>query len=240
MTESDLPLVYANKNGVGFDLSQGMSGVLLALLCIPDLKLLHPDFEPHIRSVVDYILSKQHSNGSYISNDLDSDSVDWCSGSTGVCYLIAKAYQLWSEDKYKNSLIKFAELLWNRGLTRRGPGISTGIAGNGYAFLLLYRITGLKKYLIRAKRFAQFIFEDSFIKESSSPQKPYSLMDGWAGTVCYLTELMSPESAQMSLFFDIFREEKSILTEDFASLSESLNEIHSINSIEMSDKKQNK
>ena len=240
MTESVLPLVYESKNGVAVDLCQGMAGVLLSLLCIPDLKLLHPDFESHIKSVVDYILCKQSSNGSYISEDMNSDPVNWCSGSTGVCYLMAKAYQLWSEDKYKNSMIKCGELLWNRGLSRSGPGISNGSVGNGYALLLLYRCTKDQKYLIRAKRFAQIIFEDNYLKQCRSPQRPYSLMEGWAGIVCYLTSLMSPESAQMPLFFDIFNNEKTELTEDFASLSERLQEIHSIKSIEFFDKTQNK
>lgn len=36
---------------------------------------------------------------------------------------------------------KALDLIWKRGVLRKGPGICHGVAGGGYAFLLYYRLT---------------------------------------------------------------------------------------------------
>ena len=42
------------------------------------------------------------------------------------------------------------EVIWKRGLLKKGYGICHGVAGNGYAFLVAYKMTGDPKYLHRA------------------------------------------------------------------------------------------
>ena len=44
------------------------------------------------------------------------------------------------------------------GFLRKGPGICHGVAGTGYVFLLMYRLTQDKKYLARANCCAMFLF----------------------------------------------------------------------------------
>lgn len=82
-------------------------------------------------------------------------------------------------------------------------GICHGVAGNGYVFLLLYRLTGDKKHLHRALQFAEFIFSPEFKRGARTPDSPYSLYEGLAGTVCYLGDLLQPEKAAFP-FMDIF------------------------------------
>jgi hypothetical protein len=55
-----------------------------------------------------------------------------------------------------------AQLIWHKGLLRKGPGICHGVAGNGYAFLLLYRHTRDMAYLEKAKMFAHFMMDPRF------------------------------------------------------------------------------
>lgn len=43
-----------------------------------------------------------------------------------------------------------SDVIWQRGLLRKGYGICHGTSGNGYSFLSLYRLTQDKKYLYRA------------------------------------------------------------------------------------------
>lgn len=43
-----------------------------------------------------------------------------------------------------------SDVIWQRGLLRKGYGICHGTAGNGYSFLSLYHLTQDKKYLYRA------------------------------------------------------------------------------------------
>ena len=57
-------------------------------------------------------------------------------------------------------LRKAADICWERGLLQKGPGICHGVAGSGYVFLLLYRLTGDRQQLARAHCFAHFLFTE--------------------------------------------------------------------------------
>lgn len=59
-------------------------------------------------------------------------------------------WQVFKEDKYLKEAADCAEVIWQRGLLRKGYGLCHGTAGNGYAFLSLYQLTQEKKYLYRA------------------------------------------------------------------------------------------
>lgn len=58
--------------------------------------------------------------------------------------------QVFKEEKYLKDAAECADVIWHRGLLRKGYGICHGTAGNGYAFLSLYKLTQEKKYLYRA------------------------------------------------------------------------------------------
>lgn len=40
----------------------------------------------------------------------------------GVVYLMAKSYLYWKEDKYLRSCLKCGDLVWAKGLLKKGPG----------------------------------------------------------------------------------------------------------------------
>ena len=61
------------------------------------------------------------------------------------------------------TLRKAGDLCWERGLLRKGPGICHGVAGSGYVFLLLYRLTGDRQQLARAQCCAHFLFTEVFL-----------------------------------------------------------------------------
>lgn len=70
----------------------------------------------------------------------------------GVAYLFAKAYLISKRPQYLDTCIRSGELVWQKGLLKKGPGICHGMAGSAYVFLLLYRLTGNSKYIYRAQR----------------------------------------------------------------------------------------
>lgn len=74
------------------------------------------------------------------------------SSHTGVAYLFAKAYLINKKPQYLDTCIRSGELVWQKGLLKKGPGICHGVAGSAYVFLLLYRLTGNSKYIYRAQR----------------------------------------------------------------------------------------
>lgn len=129
--------------------------------------------------------------------------VHWCHGAPGVVYVFAKAYLVFKEQKYLDACHKCAELVWKKGLLLKGPGICHGVAGNGYVFLIMYRLTGDKMYLYRAVKFFEFLTSEQFLRHARKPDNEFSLYEGVSGTVCYLLDLLEPEKAAFP-FMDVF------------------------------------
>lgn len=150
----------------------------------------------------------QDADGNFPCDTLDIGQaenrlVHWCHGAPGVIYLLLKAYQLFSDNKYLQASIRAAENVWRKGLLRKGPGICHGVAGNGYVFLILYRLTKDEKYLYRSAKFMEFLTNPGFMQHANIPDCPHSLYEGTAGTVCYLIDLLHPETASFP-FMDVF------------------------------------
>ena len=78
----------------------------------------------------------------------------------GIIYLFARAYIVFDQDeKYYNACVRLAETVWQEGLLKKGPGICHGVAGSGYVFLLMYRLTGDENYLYRAERYCKIFLK---------------------------------------------------------------------------------
>ena len=113
----------------------GLSSILQMLLSFPEHFSKRKDVESLIHQAVDYVLACECSNGNYppvpreVSHQED-ELVHWCHGAPGVVYLLAKAYLTWKDDKYLQAMRRCADLTWQKGLLRKGPGICHGVAGN--------------------------------------------------------------------------------------------------------------
>lgn len=196
-----IPLMFQFHGREYVGAAHGISAILLALLMVPlDEKDL-----ADVKTTIDAILVLQDDLGNFPSkfNKPEAHLVHWCHGASGVVYLMAKAYKVFGNQKYLNSCLNCGELVWKRGLLRKGPGICHGVAGNGYVHLLLYRLTGDFKHLYRANKFAEFLDSESFKREARTPDRPMSLYEGLSGTVCFLIDLLQPEKAEFP-FMNIF------------------------------------
>ncbi|GAB1605443.1 lanC-like protein 3 [Argonauta hians] len=207
------PLMYSYHGTEYLGAAHGLSSILLALLCTDNLFSTYPAAEADIKQSIEFLLSIEQPNSNYApamdevnminKRPLSEELIHWCHGAPGVIYTFARAYLVWKDEKYLKACIRCGELTWKAGLLKKGPGICHGIAGNGYVFLLLYRLTNDSKYLHRAQCFAEFIFTTEFRNGSRTPDAPYSLYEGWAGTVLFLHDLLNPEKAEFP-FFHIF------------------------------------
>jgi membrane transport protein XK len=113
--------------------------------------------------------------------------------------MLAKAYLYWKDSKYLIACIECSDLIWKKGLLKKGAGICHGIAGHGIVHLLVYRLTNDEKYLYRAYKFAEFLKTDLFKTEARTPDSPYSLFEGLAGTVCFILNLLDPKTSEFPL-----------------------------------------
>ncbi|KAG1666389.1 LanC-like protein 3 [Nymphon striatum] len=205
------PLMYSYGQVEYLGAGHGLSGILQILLAIPECLDNDKNAESDVKASVDFILSLQTPSGNFppALDELghharpESDElVHWCHGAPGVIYMLARAYLRWKDPRYLDSCRKCGDLIWERGLLRKGPGICHGVSGSGYAFLLLYKLTGEEIHLYRAKKFAEFMYEPEF-ENARTPDCLYSLYEGLAGMACYLADLIHPEFAHFPLFDDI-------------------------------------
>ncbi|XP_052903179.1 lanC-like protein 3 homolog isoform X1 [Anopheles moucheti] len=205
------PLMYEYHEKTYLGAAHGICAILHALLESPwferdangQFRASTSDLSD-IKSTIDYILTLQSSDGNFPTR-LDSNRmlVHWCHGCAGAIYLFAKAFLIFKEEKYLQCCRRCTDTIWRQGLLRKGPGICHGVAGNGYAFLLMYRLTGEKRYLYRAAKFAEFLNSTIFADQLLAPDRPYSLYEGLAGTVCFLVDLLDPLHSSFP-FMDVF------------------------------------
>uniref|UniRef100_A0A2A4JDW0 LanC-like protein 3 homolog n=1 Tax=Heliothis virescens TaxID=7102 RepID=A0A2A4JDW0_HELVI len=206
--QSPCPLMYHYYNTEYLGAAHGISFILQMLLSVPGYLRYNKSAAHDIKSSIEYLASLQTEEGNWpcCMEEIglsDHKLVHWCHGAPGTIYLMAKAYLVYKDQRFYEACVKAGEVVWSKGLLRKGPGICHGVGGNGYVFLLLHRLTGDKKYLYRAKMFADFMGTDEFIRDARLPDNPESLYEGSAGTVCFLSDLLVPDKAEFP-FQDVF------------------------------------
>jgi hypothetical protein len=82
----------------------------------------------------------------------EADRVQWCHGAPGIVTTLG---DLLPEDL----LLAAAELTWRTGPLAKGQGLCHGTAGNGYALLRTWELTGDELWLERACSFADAALE---------------------------------------------------------------------------------
>jgi len=103
-------------------------------------------------------------------------------------------FQVTNNDSYLDLAKSAGDVVWERGLLKKGYGLCHGTAGNGYVFLDLYRATNDIKWLhraikvrfllndiifsIRFLQFAEHCLDYAKHDLSRTPDHPYSLFEG--------------------------------------------------------------
>uniref|UniRef100_A0AAZ3RT66 LanC lantibiotic synthetase component C-like 2 (bacterial) n=1 Tax=Oncorhynchus tshawytscha TaxID=74940 RepID=A0AAZ3RT66_ONCTS len=194
------PLLYEwhKKQYVGA--AHGLAGIY-CMLMQPSAKVNQEVLSELVRPSVDYVRHKKFRSGNYpssLSNETDR-LVHWCHGAPGVVHMLIMAHKVFKDEKYLKDAVECGEVIWQRGLLRKGYGICHGTAGNAYSFLTLYQLTQEKKYLYRACKFAEWCL-DYGTHGCRIPDRPYSLFEGMAGAIHYLSDLTQPESSCFPAF----------------------------------------
>jgi lantibiotic modifying enzyme len=129
--------------------------------------------------------------------NIDKLLVQWCHGAAGIITAMARTPRV--DTHYSRQLDQLledtAELVWQAGPLVKGSNICHGTAGNGYAFLYLYRRTSNTLWLDRARKFAIHALEQCQTARLHYGQGRYTLWTGDAGLAIFLHHCMYPESA---------------------------------------------
>lgn len=193
------PLFYSwhGKEYVGA--AHGYSGILYMLL--EANKYLNSDQLKLIKEALNFIQGIRYPSCNYPSS-IGSQTdrlVHWCHGAPGVVHLLIKAYSVYGDESYLNSALACGDVIWQRGILKKGFGLCHGISGNAYAFLHLYQVTRDLKHLYRAGKFAQYYLEHRNTI-SWRADSPASLFEGYAGLAYFLSDLLNPAEAKFPAF----------------------------------------
>ncbi len=108
--------------------------------------------------------------------------VQHCHGSPGIVTCVAGLL----EPRLDALLDAAGELTWRAGPLRKGANLCHGTAGNGYAFLKLFRRSGEALWLERARAFAMHAIAQSERDLASYGRRQHSLWTGDPGLALYL------------------------------------------------------
>jgi len=204
--KSKSPLMFQWHDRHYLGAAHGVSGIcavlLQAVLLLPDDGTLREKVEKYVRPTVDFLIKLKFPSGNYPSS-LESDDKDklihWCHGAPGVIYALAFAYRVFNDEKYLQHAVDCGEVIWRRGILRKGYGLCHGVAGNAYAFLTLRRLTKDPKYTYRASMFGKWMFD--YGKHGCRvADRPQSLFEGMAGTMHFLNDMRDLDAARFPAF----------------------------------------
>ena len=167
------------------------------------------NYDNYIRTTIDYVLSLSLASGNIPSSEGKNTDLllQFCHGATGAVPMLLKASVAFDSQEYLTAALRMGNLIWAKGLLKKGLGLCHGVAGSGYALLCLYRQTRDKLWLYRAMMFALKIcgdtqlhtevksFDDRTKAVSGVPDRPYSLFEGIGGTLCFLVDVTYPQNA---------------------------------------------
>lgn len=133
----------------------------------------------------------------------ERDSLQFCHGAPGFVHLFLAAWNFYEKnDDFLNEANELGELIWQKGILKKGFGVCHGIVGNAYCLYALFKHT---KQIVWFQRFVDFLFlvfnksvnrvvseaEDRTRYVPGIPDTPYSLMEGVGGLVCLMAEFLA-------------------------------------------------
>lgn len=189
-------------------MAHGYAGIFYALL--QARQVLTPAQRLLVLDGVEHLVNRfKLESGNFMSSASSTrdELVQWCHGAPGVVPLLVEAHGAALEAGLKRQAQLFAEeahqaaeVVWQRGVLTKGPGLCHGICGNGYALLAVYRLTGDLEFLAKALWFgltATQWAEKQASGEWREADRPLSLMEGLAGALCFWKDLLSLGEQQM-------------------------------------------
>ncbi|XP_035267094.1 glutathione S-transferase LANCL1 [Anguilla rostrata] len=194
------PLFYEWYQEYYVGAAHGLSGIYYFLMQ-PGFGVGEDRLERVVKPSVDFVRQIKFPSGNYPPCVGDSRDllVHWCHGAPGVVYMLLQAHRVFGEDQYLSDALQCGEVIWRWGLLKKGYGLCHGAAGNAYGFLALYKHTGAPQHLYRACKFAEWCM-DYGKHGCRTPDTPFSLFEGMAGTIYFLADLLQPLRSKFPAF----------------------------------------
>ena len=126
--------------------------------------------------------------------------MQWCHGAPGIVTALAD-FPVGPYAEMDAMLVAAGQAIWRAGPLAKGQGLCHGTAGNGEAFLVLYRRTGDAMWLDRARAFALHALGQTRRQRQQHGQGRYTLWTGDAGVALFLWQCLDGRAGMPSLDF---------------------------------------
>ena len=176
-------------------IAHGWSGQLYATLrwCLASGDAPPADTEARLRELAAFRVRR--GRGAWWPRLADSGARDmmpgWCNGAAGHVFTFTAAYDLFRDPSLLGIAEEAAWNAWEEPLNH--ADLCCGSAGRAYALLNLYKHTGDRAWVSRARHLANHAIG------APSPRE-HALWKGTLGVAVLIADLESPETAQMPLF----------------------------------------
>ncbi|HEX6100967.1 MAG TPA: lanthionine synthetase LanC family protein [Thermoanaerobaculia bacterium] len=176
-------------------MAHGWSGQLYATLrwCLASGDAPPPELPARLRELAAF--RHRRGRGAWWPRLTDSGARDmmpgWCNGAAGHVFTFTAAYDLFRDDSFLQIAEEAAWNAWEEPLNH--ADLCCGSAGRAYALLNLYKHTGDRAWVSRARHLANHAVT------APAPRK-HALWKGTLGVAVLIADLESPETAQMPLF----------------------------------------
>uniref|UniRef100_A0A914UL35 LanC-like protein 2 n=1 Tax=Plectus sambesii TaxID=2011161 RepID=A0A914UL35_9BILA len=145
------PLSYAWHDKEYLGAAHGWAGILFQLMRTPNFDKDAKSKEL-VKATLDGLLKLAFRSGNFpssIGNESDR-LVHWCHGAPGFIHTLLQAHKTFGDERYLQAAKRCADVIWNRGLLKKGYGLCHGVAGNAYALISVWKATGEVAYLYQA------------------------------------------------------------------------------------------
>jgi serine/threonine-protein kinase len=191
-----LPAMATEKVVDYFGIAHGWAGLLYATLswCRETGTPLPEQFQTRQEELISLAIGTNSQTQWPVSNSNQTPWLGWCHGNAGYVFLWSLAYEHFQQDRFLQlSKEAAAPLFTSRPQT---SNLCCGLAGEAYALLRLYQLTGSKEYLVQAQKLTEQMLQDL----SSPDLRNHSLYKGELGIGLLACELKKPSMARMPLF----------------------------------------
>ncbi|XP_068101502.1 glutathione S-transferase LANCL1 [Hyperolius riggenbachi] len=198
--QNQSPLMYEWYGEHYVGPAHGLAGIYYYLMQ-PSCHVSGETLRAFVLPSVNYVNQLKFSSGNYppCIGDKRDLLVHWCHGAPGVIYMLIQAFKIFQDEQYLWAAAQCTDVSWHRGLLKKGYGICHGAAGNAYCFLAMYNLTHDLKYLYRACKFAEWCL-DYGEHGCRTPDTPFSLFEGMAGTIYFLADMLDAANAKFPAF----------------------------------------
>ncbi|KAL1495052.1 hypothetical protein ABEB36_010532 [Hypothenemus hampei] len=200
--DKECPLMYEWHDSKYLGAAHGISGIIYLLLQAR-IYLTEDELNTLIKPTIAFLSTLRFPTGNFPSSigpGKQDKYVQWCHGAPGFLYMYCEAYRTFGDRHYLYAAEKCADVIWFRGILKKGYSLCHGVAGNAYCFLEMFQTTKEEKHLYRAIKFAEYCIDYTKQREEYSPDRPLSLFEGISGPMYLLLDMQDPLNAKFPGF----------------------------------------